>query len=441
MKNNINYSRPNILRLPPGEGRGAGARRFRTARLHTFNLSFQIPNSEFRIQSRSGSTLTEVLVALMIMSIGLVSVATLFPLSILRSVKATQITQATDARFNAESMIALFPQMLSLGGTPSTFIVDPLGYAIMNNSGVATTAALAPYFGNDPSLPVPGGPPAAAGSWNLRRYPYITMNGNANDLVAADKIVTMPDSWILQSSTIGGTLGGAVANTKITLTGTLATASATAPYPTMRIVMLSADGTTSQARNITKIDTTTTAGSTIVYWTEDFDGDGTINGSEVDVNQNGTADAYALPTNFVTNGIGLVRIETQDRRYTWLLTVRRDASGSSDVDVVVFFGRKFSLDDEQMYSAVFTTGSPQVTVNYTAGSPPFMQPGSFIFDGYNCYWYRISSVPADPNPGTSTSRTIMLDVPANAGNQTAAQIYQKAMLPRAIVDVYPIGKK
>ncbi|MGC1273111.1 MAG: hypothetical protein WBC44_05350, partial [Planctomycetaceae bacterium] len=54
---------------------------------------------------RGGTTLTEVLMSLMIMGIGLVSVATLFPLSVLRSIEATQQTTATALRYGAEALI------------------------------------------------------------------------------------------------------------------------------------------------------------------------------------------------------------------------------------------------------------------------------------------------------------------------------------------------
>ena len=47
---------------------------------------------------RGGVTLTEVLVSLMLMSIGVVTLATLFPLAVLRAVQATQLTSATILR-------------------------------------------------------------------------------------------------------------------------------------------------------------------------------------------------------------------------------------------------------------------------------------------------------------------------------------------------------
>src|SRR5262245_25850316 len=159
---------------------------------------------------RKGATLTEVLIALMIMSIGLTALAVLFPISVLHSIKATQATTATDNRFNAEAMIALFPNMVHnpdytldpLSGKiaansnyPGNFIVDPLGYA--KNGGSASNYSN--YFGNNPNLPAPGPLNAApvAGSWeSSRRFPG--PGGAATIESTADYLVTMPDSWVQQ---------------------------------------------------------------------------------------------------------------------------------------------------------------------------------------------------------------------------------------------------
>ena len=56
---------------------------------------------------RPGTTLTEVLMSILIMSIGVVTLATLFPIAILRSVQATQLTNATILRYDAEAIIDL----------------------------------------------------------------------------------------------------------------------------------------------------------------------------------------------------------------------------------------------------------------------------------------------------------------------------------------------
>src|SRR5204863_4434636 len=140
-------------------------------------------------------------------------------------------------------------------------------------------------------------------------------------IAGADFLVTLPDSWPLQYDTVGGTLGtdnnavNRLGNpdgtqvTQITLPG-LNLPSVNNPSPGMRIVMFSIDGVTSQIRNITSINGTT------VIWTEDIDGTGTYTTAK-DVNNNGYLDNYPLPLNFVNAGVGMVRIELQERRYTW----------------------------------------------------------------------------------------------------------------------------
>jgi len=52
-----------------------------------------------------GSTLTEVLIATMVLSIGVISVGTLFPLSLARAIRANQVTQSTIHRYNCEAQI------------------------------------------------------------------------------------------------------------------------------------------------------------------------------------------------------------------------------------------------------------------------------------------------------------------------------------------------
>jgi hypothetical protein len=462
---------------------------------------------------RRASTLTEVLVALMITSIGLVSVATMFPLSILRSIKATQLTNATDVRFNAENLLDMYPDMIQnpqsrnpayqyVVGNAATniaavdppfptpnYIIDPLGFAAISalngGAGVANGGSaivhqnhLEHWFGNDPSAgnlpPWPANPPGvpwvdtnapnAAPSFGLARYPMTWRT-----MAQAHYLVTLPDSWPLQFDTIGGNnVLGTDPNapgtqiTQITLAGLNYGPTATPPFPSLRVVMFSADGTTSQIRNVTSLVYNAATNSTTVIWTEDLNGSGLPAGQ--DFNNNGVVDHYPLPVGFATAGvatpIGIVRLEAQDPRYTWLMTVRQTqpqtTPATANVDVVVFFNRSVENigTDELLYDAGFSLGSTQVRVTYpTALNPatnlplkPFMKKGGFVFDANNAYWYRISNVVDNP-PGAATATSdLTLDVPANASNQglksfTGNPIPPRAMFPRNVVEVYPLGPK
>lgn len=62
---------------------------------------------------RRGVTITEVLVSLAVMSVGVIAVATLFPLSVLRTVQATQLTNAAQLRYNFEGMAGARPEVFA----------------------------------------------------------------------------------------------------------------------------------------------------------------------------------------------------------------------------------------------------------------------------------------------------------------------------------------
>ena len=61
---------------------------------------------------RHGVTLIEVLMSLMIMSIGVSAVMVLFPISVLRSVQATQLTNAAILKYVAEAIVQMQPQLV-----------------------------------------------------------------------------------------------------------------------------------------------------------------------------------------------------------------------------------------------------------------------------------------------------------------------------------------
>ena len=370
----------------PLQGRNRAGRAPRLDKIETALVRMQ-----HRI--RRGSTLTEVLIALLIMSIGLVALAVLFPMSVLRSIKASQLTNATDARYNAEAAIDQFPMIVrdpdfwkdATGKIDihhhdgEFYIFDPLGYAIIQGEA----AGLQNNFGNK-----------AGTAFGLTRYAG-TWGSKISD---ADALVTLPDSWVLQHEGIGT----GITATTVSLGASLFNIPAA---PVTRAVIFTGDGSASQARPLIA----NASASDTVSWTD------------------------ALPTSLTTNasGIGKVRIEMQERRYTWLLTVRKDFAGGASVDVVVFFQRRFDpAIDEALYAANFVAGSTVVnSVTFPANGK--LKTGTYVFDAINAFWYRIANV-------NQAAGTITLDVPANLSSPAGGGV---AMYPRNVVDVYPIGAK
>ena len=114
------------------------------------------PRPPRRSHRRGGTTLTEVLMSLLIMGIGLVSVATLFPLSVLRSIEATQQTTATSLRFTAEALIdgSGTEPVYVMGSDPLEFRPNPrlpMGSVNTTLRGCPTAAiALDPDGDHDP---------------------------------------------------------------------------------------------------------------------------------------------------------------------------------------------------------------------------------------------------------------------------------------------------
>ena len=88
------------------------------------------PHSEVR----RGTSLTEVLAAILVMSVGVLSVMTLFPIAIIRSLQATQLTNATILAKRAEALVEMYdltsdryiPQPQE--GRVTHAIIDPLGW-------------------------------------------------------------------------------------------------------------------------------------------------------------------------------------------------------------------------------------------------------------------------------------------------------------------------
>ncbi len=417
---------------------------------------------------RAGATLMEVLMSLAIMTIGVVMVATVFPISALRTLEANKQTNSTIARFNAEAVAEVDPQFIhnpdgffppaaASDQTPyngntfrgHVYAVDPLGWQSFNkdNPQPATPyIAVRDYFGTNPLPPV---------NWQLpRRYAGATMFGSVNPYPApgvpadiqaavtrAFQLVTQPDNWKLVTEAQWVSSSTATAIVDATL-DTAADLSVVPAVPTVdvvyRAVIYDIDGVHSEVRYLTASNTAT----------------GTI----------GWLATEPLPTRFDGGNIGKVRVEVADEIYTWMLSVRKRASGPASVDVVVYFKRSFNPDHEIVWPASFvryTLGPNPITTmtggagglpgadgfddngsgaadeiaeigfprntslpaaqqsddepnNYlpidyttlpTGAKPPVLRRGGYAYDTRNGLWYRIRAIQNE----TSTSAVLVLD--------------------------------
>lgn len=461
-------------------------------------LTHRTRNLIGRHPQRSGVSLSEVLMSLGLMSIGIAFIAGIFPLAALRTLRATNLTNATILRFNAEAVIAVTTDSLGTrralihnpdfdisdldmdddgnvdndadgDGVPDNpiahltehygrhYIVDPLGY-----HEVAATAGVRGEFGANA--------PAAVSYAVPSRF-----SGGRNSIAAARSMVSLPDTF--------NDIGEAVANPVVpvpavgTVTSVdvpadldLATVSPSdAPY---RAVLFNTAQDRSEARLITGV-TAAAGGGWTISW------------------------ADALPF----SDVGLVKVEVPKERYTWMLSVRKRPSGHANVDVVVFLNRAFTPESEQVFDAEFRMinldpssangdGAPgaagvdddgngtdddrteigfpgtddlpnnRVVIRWpddeNSDNDPFLQRGSYIFDTRNSIWYRMQSVESQSTDGTTFTARVVLDEAIKANNTEDLFNFTTidpgedangngtldrggAMTPRGIIAVFPLG--
>ncbi len=409
----------------------------------------------------------------MIMGIGVVSLATLFPIATLRILEATNLTNATVARFNAEGVADSFPDLIhqpdgnanyrdladaDIGvrsrEAGSNYIVDPLGwwerFELLSLGGTVsvTNPQLTQFEYNRPAairlpllqkkvvIPPFSTPPTTADVKVQTRYLGENPSNRTifTSLDLARQIASLPDTTTDVAEGFpdpDGTVTTAYhdPNADDRLDGIVVP-------PTMDITVVLAEPTLYQAvifdknGRFSEVRTLTDAGVTagLIEWTP------------------------PLPVRFDSN-VGLVRIERQEIYYSWLLTVRKRASGPANVDVVVFNKRDFSELSDQVYIGDlrrFTLGADgvpgsvgddnadgaadgddvteigyptsddqpngRVLIDWDPGkypggtttpvAPPPLKRGGFIYDTFNALWYQIRSIESSP---TATSAVVVLD--------------------------------
>jgi hypothetical protein len=299
---------------------------------------------------------------------------------------------------NVDGSLATYPWIVhdpNQSGNPAShfsevFAFDPLGAAMLqpalaatfgNNGSGAPAGSLKRYRGTWTTEASASSLVASADDWNLLTEAICTN-------VGPNQFVTIPVDVSINPAGFVNVLQGAA---QVDIPGLSPFALPT--KPAYRAVLFNLDQTAAQTRILSSI-----SGDTVSW-------------------------ATPLPLGFVPVN---TRIESQDRRYTWLLTVRMNGAGDAMTDVVVLFNRSFDPADEILFPATFNVNNQPVAITCPADR---LRKGAYVFDADNGWWYRIAN---------AANGSITLDVPAAASSPATGG---KAMLLRNVVDVYPIGVK
>lgn len=431
----------------------------------------------------SGVTLTEVLMSLMIMSIGVTSVAVLFPISMLRSLQATQMTNAAIVRYNVETILEAQPELIFdpdgdgnliehfRAPANRNYIVDPSGFytlgvdgspftSVFGNQGTNTFGTLARFGGG---LRTRAGVAATDPGATQADLEALKLAGQAF-ASQGDGWTTMLDAVPTDVTTTTVTFGSAVDLSDIPSSSQLFGGNAPLIVdPELFEVVLFSGGVNSRvisvAYPLTAVDVST-AGAHRVTFSEDVNEDGSLQAAE-DFNGNGVLDRNALPASFGSPPV-VSRVLLRARRtndFQWFLTVRRRGDGAvRNVDVVVKFSDGVDPTQERVFPATFINGNSVVGITETAdGVEPNIVKGKFIFDATNALWYRIRDVQEEPiiasgpfDWSTYKYRVLLeTDCRASTGadaddgvlNGSSTTSFGGAMFLPGIVDVYPMGSR
>jgi hypothetical protein len=408
--------------------------------------------------------------AILVMSVGVLAVMSLFPIAFLRSAQATQLTNATILKMRAEALVDMFglasdafiPQPAE--GHVTRCLIDPIGWQDVAASldlqpqqgfrfwnahqyGVDGNLQRARYrpsmspFGFQPEPPtvfvsVPlDGPlkplrrlglatgPQISSFAPLPPYPFNPLRSALfPSRQAALGAVALPDTLETQftATPAANTLLAATFDPEQVALEDLVALQAILATPTlgMRLVLVGENGKQSQIRIPTAID----ANGRSITW------------------------GVPLPNTANYQTLSEVRVETPDPRYTWMLTVRkRGISGgsSTEIDCVVFFNRAADDPEEELVHTAAIPGPANIpiapedaaytgTVTFTAypSDPqrvPPLKRGGFVFDPTHAQWYRVQEILVEG----PTAAVIRLD-------RQPRQFITTLVAPRGVVQVFPL---
>lgn len=362
----------------------------------------------FSARPRAGATLVEVLMSLLIFSVGIVSVFTLFPVSLLSSIQATKLTNSKILSDNVVELIRTNPGYLRPPGGSGTdvwkgiwepnteYVIGDLVWPSFDSGSLFPT----PNYAYRCTNVTPPMPPAVARSGSTE--PVWRRSGTIGDGDLEWTPVTANSHYVVDP------LGRFIDGTARPSFGFNSTAQLTPA--SSRIVRTSGGGFTKYVptaspaiEEFTTYNQALQAFSQPDSWTVVFEEipasvsattvtlpatvdvgaisatnhrvvvtspDGKIAASRPILSKSGqtitldtlgtsTPPSSPLPGNLnSTAEVGLVRVEAFNPRYSYFLTVRRPGPYEKPtITAVVVFNRSYSFDDEEVYDANFGNSS------------------------------------------------------------------------------------
>lgn len=390
------------------------------------------------VNPSTGATLVEVLMSLLILAIGVVPIFTLFPVSLLSSIKANQLTTTRLFADQIASTIIANPELIygAAGWQPdhtygSSSIVTT---AILAGNNAPTTRTYfattgggksglkepTPWQTNPGAVTTDNGVtwmtwplPTTKNTASYIPYRYVVdpygvlmMETALKDDFGNDGGTSLTASRVLRINS-GITDEGSALIAKFGLPDSWTTIETVVPTQVVTIDTGS-DGVADSSQ------LTFPAGMDVSSYTPNFpnpinrvvavspDGRrsalGFVNAGPTTSTLQVSSVLLAGNTNptDITSMIGQVRLEVFERRYTWLGAVQRSEGGGAHLQIAIFFNRSFRAIDEQIYPYTFPTGNMDtVNLTWSGSADPYVVKGGYAFDAGSVAFHRIIDVEKD----------------------------------------------
>lgn len=408
---------------------------------------------------RKGATLTEVLMSLLIFSVGIVSVFTLFPVSLLSSIQATKLTNSKILADNVTELIRANPVILAqpcpLANVDAGFWQPNHQYSVGDcirptlPPGQLFAFPIRVYEAQLIPVTPPAMPPMNPRTASIE--PNWPGSGTVfdGDFVWTALTFTALDNYIIDP--MGATLIPVLTSEKgyFGYDGTSNTpaggvlprrsAGGLTNFNTQVIPFFTQPDTWAVAFDEVPTAITDTATETSVSFSPSVDLSAIVTANhrltivsadkkesialpvgnpaieinpgmginKVNLENNGSSD---LPSSLDSaSEASTVRLEVFNPRYSYFLTIRKtDAYTQPLISAVLMFNRSFSTQDEQVYKANFGNSSysddtevaagvagDQVRISWAGKQKPLLREGNYVFDARNVIWYQIADIALD----------------------------------------------